>query len=150
MDKTETFTICDKKYKNITNSVDKRKRSVIISHQLNTERNRKENIKVCTRPMLRAEVTTKFTKEQMSEFLMIAFKIDDTSETNQTEEESRFGGISDFKSFNDLSFIKDIDNSELERSFNQMQVIYIFSEKDNISFKDVLNNIDELFDKLKK
>ena len=45
---------------------------------------------LCTRPMLRAEVTTKFTKEQMSEFLMIAFKIDNTSETNQTEEESRF------------------------------------------------------------
>ena len=88
--------------------------------------------------------------ERIIDFINSKDRLNELLNIQLTEEESRFGGISDFKSFNDLTFIKGIDNSELERSFNQMQVIYIFSEKDNISFKDVLNNINELFDKLKK
>ena len=78
------------------------------------------------------------SKERVKELLKIQL----------TEEESRFGGVSDFKTFNDLTFMKNIDNSELEKSFNQMQLIYIFNNDDTILFKDVLNNIEKLSNKL--
>ena len=64
------------------------------------------------------------------------------------EEESRFGGISEFNSFNDLSFVKNLNNKELEKSFNQMQSIYIFNEADKVLFKDVSIGIYNLFDEL--
>ena len=51
---------------------------------------------------------------------------------------------------NNLSFVKNLNNKELEKSFNQMQNIYIFNEADKVLFKDVLIGIYNLFDKLIK
>ena len=57
-----------------------------------------------------------------------------------TEEENRFGGINDFKSFEDLSFIDGIkNNSILEKNYIQMQDIYIFNKNDFISFSEMVN-----------
>lgn len=57
-----------------------------------------------------------------------------------TEEENRFGGINDFKSFEDLSFIDGIKNNFiLEKNYIQMQDIYIFNKNDFISFSEMVN-----------
>ena len=44
--------------------------------------------------------------------------------------------------------MQNLNNKELEKSFNQMQNIYIFNEADKVLFKDVLIGIYNLFDKL--
>lgn len=46
--------------------------------------------------------------------------------------------------------MKNIEDEEIEKSFNQMQTIYIFNEVDKVMVKDVLIGIYNLFDKLIK
>lgn len=62
------------------------------------------------------------------------------------EEMCRYGGISDFKTIDDLTFFKGINNNnELKINYNQMQTIYVFSNSDIISFDELILRIEKLY-----
>lgn len=88
--------------------------------------------------------------ERIINFINSKTRINELLEIQLTEETSRFGGITDFKSFSDLSFINNLENKDLEKSFNQMQSIYIFNDTDKVLFKNVVASICILFNKLTK
>ena len=87
--------------------------------------------------------------ERVISFIESGEKVKELLKIQLVEETNRIGGISDFKSFDDLSFMKNSDNKELEKSYNQMQSIYIFNEDDKISFNDMLIITGILYNKLK-
>lgn len=62
------------------------------------------------------------------------------------EEMCRYGGISDFKTIDDLTFFKGINsNNELKINYNQMQTIYVFNNSDIISFDELILRIEKLY-----
>ncbi|MCR4660931.1 MAG: nucleotidyl transferase AbiEii/AbiGii toxin family protein [Clostridia bacterium] len=60
------------------------------------------------------------------------------------EEGNRYGGISNFKTFSDLTFMNSLNNVDIEKNYNQMLSIYIFNAFDNVNYSDILDNIFKL------
>ena len=81
------------------------------------------------------------------------FKNDDLFSTilkiQLDEEKVRFGGISDFNSFNDFQFGDNLSNDVLIKNFNQMQSIYVLNNSDIIKYEEMKEKIKFLFNEIK-